>query len=131
MATEAQFAATPNLGTGSITAANTARDGTGSNLVTAWTAGASGGKVNEIRVKATGQSAAGLITIFYHDGTNFRLLTEIATTAITPSTTVAAFESTPIRFADLDMPVGSTIRTGSTVAPVSGAYSVFVEGGNF
>jgi hypothetical protein len=131
MATEPQFASTPNYGTGSITAANTARDGTGSNIVTCFTAGASGSKVNEIRLKATGQTAAGFVTLFVHDGTNFRILTEIAVTAITPSTTVASYESTPIRFPDLDLPTGFTIRAGITVVPVSGTMMVHVEGGNF
>lgn len=130
MATQPQYAATPKLGVNTVATANTNRDGTGT-IATIFTAGSSGSKVNEIRLKASGQTAAGIVVIYVHDGTNFRILTEITVTAITPNTTTVSYESTPIRFADLDLPTGYTIRASITVAPTSGVVNVFVEGGDF
>ena len=78
------FTGTPNGGMGQVTTTNTARDGTGSNLVTVLTAGSFGTRVSKIRVQATGTTTAGVVRIFMKDGTNTRLLFEIMVTAATP-----------------------------------------------
>lgn len=75
-----------------IATANTNRDGTGT-MGTLLTAGKQGSRVERVRVKATTTTTAGMVRFFVSDGTNTRLLSEVAVTAITPSATVATFEA--------------------------------------
>lgn len=92
MSTQAQYASTAKTAVGQLSAANTNRDGTGT-LVTILTAGAAGTRIDDITIQATGTTTAGMVRLFLHDGTNARLVKEIAVSAITPSGTVAAFTS--------------------------------------
>lgn len=79
--------------TGVVSAANTNRDGTGTivDLVTGVT---NGTKVENVEITATGVTTAGMVRLYLYDGTNTRLLKEVAVTAITPSATVKAFTDT-------------------------------------
>lgn len=129
MGAQAQYVTTNNVGHGSMTVANTNRDGTGT-VVTCFTAGSSGSKVNEIRIKATGQTAAGLINLFVYDGSSYRLLDAVTVDAVTPNTTTDSWEADPITFANLDLESGDTIVAAPTVAPTSGAFHVIVLGGD-
>lgn len=92
MSVQAQYAATPKTAVAQVTTANTARDGTGT-LATVFTAGASGSRIDDIAIIATGTTTAGMIRLFLHDGTNSRLWREVAVSAITPSATVSPFSS--------------------------------------
>lgn len=93
MATTPNFTATPKTATGQVTTAQTTRDNPGSNIVTVVTSGASGSKIERIRICGTGTTTAGVVRLYKSDGTNHRLWKEVLVTAITPSTTVAVFES--------------------------------------
>lgn len=75
-----------------ISTANPNRDGTGT-LGTLHTAAGSGSRIEEIDIKARATTTAGMIRLFLHDGTNFRFWREVLVSAVTPSATVAAFES--------------------------------------
>lgn len=86
MSTSAQYAATPRAALGQVTVANTNRDGTGT-LATVFTAGASGSRIDDIYIAATGTTTAGVVRLFLFDGTSNRLWQEILVTAVTPSTT--------------------------------------------
>jgi hypothetical protein len=90
MAINAQYAATPASAAVQISAANTARDGTGT-IVNVETAGASGTRIDDLTITATGTTTAGMVRLFLHDGTNNRLLREVPVSAVTPSGTVPAF----------------------------------------
>lgn len=90
MATNPAYAAVPATAQVQIATANTARDGTGT-IGTLITAPAAGTRVDDIVICAAGTTTAGVVRMFIHDGTNYRLLQEILVAAITPSTTVAAF----------------------------------------
>ena len=91
MATAPQFAATPNAGTPvSITAANTATDGTGTvNLI--FTAGMSGSFLPSLRVKPLGTNVATLLRVFRNNGSvpttaaNNALIDEVPIAASTVS----------------------------------------------
>lgn len=89
---QTNYASYPKTAVGVLSAANTARDGTGT-IVTILTAGASGTLVDDIVFTATATTTAGMLRLFLHDGTNARLLKEIPVAAITPSATVAAWTS--------------------------------------
>lgn len=104
MATSPQFAATPLVGVAQVSVANTNRDGTGT-LGTVVSAGASGSRIEEIVVEATGTTTAGMVRLFVNDGTNTRLWREVAVTAVTPSGTVAAFTSSVRNDTRVDLPL--------------------------
>lgn len=92
MSTTDNFFSTPRTAVAQVTTANTARDGTGT-IATVITGAASGTRIDDIEINATGTTTAGVIRLFLHDGTNARLLREILVGAITPSTSVAAFNT--------------------------------------
>lgn len=87
MATSAQYAATARTASAALSAANTNRNGTGT-IVSVFSAGASGSRVDDIYIVANATTTAGVIRLFISDGTNIRLWQEILVTATTPSTTV-------------------------------------------
>lgn len=93
MATTAQYASTVRTAQAQVSVANTNRNGTGT-IVTVFTAGSSGSRIDDIYITATGTTTAGVVRLFLNDGTNTYLFEEILVTAITPSTTVAVFQAT-------------------------------------
>lgn len=111
MSTTAQYAATPRAALGQVSTANTNRDGTGT-LATIFTAGASGSRIDDIYIAATGTTTAGVVRLFLYDGTNNRLWLEILVTAVTPSTTVQVWNYTLLNQA-LILPVNYVLK-GST-----------------
>jgi len=76
-----------------ISTANTNRDGSGT-LVTIFTAGSNGSKIDHIDITATVATTAGMVRLYLSDGTNHRLWREIAVSAITPSGTTSVFRAT-------------------------------------
>lgn len=111
MSTQAQYASTPRAAVGQVSTANTNRDGTGT-IVTVFTAGASGSRIDDIVVTATGTTTAGMVRLFVHDGTNARLWQEVPVTAVTPSGTVAAFTASLLNQA-LILPNGWSLRAST------------------
>lgn len=92
MATTASFVATPINAAINIATANTARDGTGT-ITNLYTAPTTGVRIDDIWFKAKATTTAGMLRLWLHDGTNFRLWREILVPALTPSGTVASWES--------------------------------------
>lgn len=92
MAASAAFAASPASAAININTANTARDGTGT-ITNLYTAPASGARIDDVFMKARVTTTAGMLRLWLHDGTNFRLWREVLVTAITASGTVASWES--------------------------------------
>lgn len=131
MAASASFASvSPRVSVGVISTANTARDGTGTGPATAiFTAPAAGSKIEEIVVKARGTTTAGMVRIYLWDGsgTDGHLYYEVPVTAITPSATVATFESR-ITFDNLVIPSGWAITASTHNAET---FGVMVFGADF
>ncbi len=92
MATTAQYAATVRTAQAQVSTANTNRNGTGT-IVTVFTAGSSGSRIDDIYIVATGTTTAGVVRLFLNDGTNTYLWKEVLVPAITPSTTVSVFNA--------------------------------------
>ena len=94
MATTPRFASTARVEYVQATAANTARDGTGT-VPSVMTGVAAGTRVDRVIIQAAGTTTAGVVRLFLsHDGgTTKRLIREVLVTALTPSTTVAAFRA--------------------------------------
>jgi hypothetical protein len=132
MANNPSYAAASNTGIGQVSVANTNRDGTGT-IATVFTAGSNGSRIDGVVVKATGTTTAGMVRLFIHDGTNARLLTEIAIPANTVSATNPSFEAqlrpeTYARFLPITLPNGFSLRASTQVAET---FNVIAFGGNF
>lgn len=93
MATTAQYASTVRTAIAQISTANTNRNGTGT-IGTVITGAATGTRVDDITITATGTTTAGVVRLFINDGTTSYLWQEILVTAITPSTTQQVFSFT-------------------------------------
>ena len=114
MASIPSYAAIPRAAAEQVSAANTARDGTGT-VVTLFTAGASGSRIDDIDIVAAATTTAGVVRLFLHNGTGYRLLREILVSAITPSTTVEVF-SARLRDLALILPTGWSLRASTHIA---------------
>lgn len=132
MAANPQYAATPKVGIAQISVANTARDGTGT-IGTVFTAGANGGRIDSVNIKATGTTTAGMIRLFMHDGTNSRLLTEVPVMAITAAATSPTFEAqlnanTMSQLLPIVVPTGYSLRASTNNAE---QFNIVAMGGDF
>lgn len=128
MATTPNFTATPRIGIGQVTVANAARDGTGT-LVDVFVAGPNGSRIDWIEITATGTSLTNVVRLFLFNGTVNRLLDEILTTAITPSTTQEVFRQQLVYNNPLVLPNGWTLR--ASVNTGGDSYNIFAFGGDF
>lgn len=114
MGTTANYASTVRAAMAQVSTANTARDGTGT-IVTVFTAGSSGSRIDDIVIVALGTTTAGMIRLFVHDGSNARLWVEVPVTATTPSSTVPAWTTTLTNLA-LVLPNGWSLRASTNNA---------------
>lgn len=123
MAVAPVFFTTPFLIAGQVSTANTARDGTGT-LVDLKTGAAGGSRVDEVRVKASVTTTAGMIRLFINDGSNTRLFDEVPVAAATVSGTVEANETIVI-YDNFILPENHVLRAATHNAE---AINVFVHG---
>lgn len=91
MSSTPEFAITPALGAAALSTAEASLTAPVS-VATVLAGATKGTRVHRIVLKATGVTTAGLIRLFLHDGTMYHLFAEIVVEAITPSSTVAAWE---------------------------------------
>ena len=129
MSTTPQFASVVRTATDQVSVANTNRDGTGT-IVTVFTAGSSGSRIETVEIQATVTTTAGMVRLFVHDGTNARLLREQPIPAVTASGTVPAFQIV-IPFGDLSpllLANGWSLRAATNNA---NTFNITVFGGDF
>lgn len=94
------FPLTQKVSWGTLTAANTAKDGTGT-VVTVFTAGANGSRLDQVKVRALGTNVATVLRFFVNNGsanttaTNNSLIHEVTIPATTLSE-VAALSDTDV-----------------------------------
>lgn len=131
--TQIIFPIVPVVSWGAVTTANTAKDGTGT-VVTVFTAGTNGARVDRIKVRHTGTSVQTVVRVFVNNGStnatpaNNVLYMEQTIPACTLSQTSAALDMViPL---DMALPAGYklNITIGTTVAA---ALAITCEGGNF
>lgn len=118
MASAAIFVGTVKTVVAQAATANTGRDGSGT-IVDVYTPGASGGRVDRVLVEATGTTTAGVIRLWLHNGSAYRLIEEILVSAITPSTSVKAFSAESARITlttPLQIPTGYKLAASTHVA---------------
>jgi hypothetical protein len=130
MASAPAFAATPRIGFGSVSTANTNRDGTGT-IVDIITGASTGTKILEVVVQATGDPADSIVTLFLYDGSAYRLFAEVdIDNPAAASATVSGYRSS-VRFDNLILPSASwKLGAAITASLTSGAINVFALGGD-
>lgn len=130
MAAAPAFAATPNVGSGLVSGTADTSLTAPTNVTTIFTAGASGSKVDEIRLQGVGTLVAAVLNIFAYDGSTYHLIDQVLIVATTSSTTAVAFQA--IRtYENLILPTGWTIRITQTVAGNVSLIKGTAFGGDF
>lgn len=131
------FIKTPNTGTVSIAAAETARVAPLTNVYTAFTAGADGSRVDTITFTSTqtigSSGAAKVVRVWITDtsGLNPKLYRELALSAVTPSAT-AVGQTGSITFTNgLLLKSGQLLRVTSSVASGTDLVDVVCQGGDY
>jgi len=127
MSASAQFAATPKIGSASISTANPNRNGTGT-VATLFSAGALGSRVDSISIKARGATTQGMIRFFIHDGSNYRFFTEDEVIPITPTSVDKTHESYIELAGGITLPNGYSLRVSTEIGE---AFDVCAFGGDF
>ena len=124
---------TPKVAWGKVLTANTAMDGTGTQ-VTVYTAGANGARVDKLRCKALGTNIQTVLRVFVNNGatnataTNNSLIAELTLPATTASNTDGAIDR--VLLLDVALPatyvlnctIGTTVATGWQVTAEGGDY---------
>jgi len=128
MSAAANFAATPRSVVAEVGTANTNRDGTGT-IVAAFTAGASGSRIDRIEIKAISTTTAGMVRVFKRvSAGTWMLWREYQITAATPSASVRATSV-------LDDEIGEILASSAWEIGVSThnaeAFKVHISGGDF
>ncbi len=109
------YASTPNTAVAQVGgAANANRDGTGT-IVTVFTAGASGSRVDDITLTAIVTTTAGMVRLFLHDGATAKLWREVMVPANTVSATNPAWSALLTNLA-LVLKAGWSLRASSEKA---------------
>lgn len=128
MAASPAFAATPNNGSAQISATADTSYTAPANTVTLLTAGASGSRVDEIDMVATGITVAGVINVFRKNGSNYYMLDSFIVPIVTPSTTTSAYRQVHT-YQNLLLKSGDSIVASSWAASQLICASAF--GGDF
>jgi hypothetical protein len=125
MAASPVFAGTPKVWQQALSVANTALDGTGT-LADVLTAGASGSRLDRVRVKASGTTTVGMIRLFIYDGTNTYFYKDIPVAAVTPSASVQSWEA-DVTMA-MDFPATWHLKASTNNAET---FKIFGLGGDY
>lgn len=131
------FTLTPNCPVVEIAAANAARDGSGT-LVTLFTAGVNGSRIESITFTSAQATAAlnsamvGRVFLTDTAGANPRLINEIVITAVTASNTVVGATNTILFSNGLIIPSGCILKVAQSVyVGVQDKVHVIAKGGNY
>jgi hypothetical protein len=133
MATSAQYAAIPKIGSALLTTADTSLTAP-STVGTVFTAGASGSRIDYIEVQGVATTIVGLVNIFIFDGTNYFLYVQVPIQPITSSTTAPAFTATissngNANILPINLPTGFSLRATTSVAQTG--IRVTASGGDY
>ena len=127
MSTTPNYASAPRYGAAAIASAETSRTAP-TQVGTVLTAGASGSRLDLVRVNATATTTQGTVRLFVHDGTNYRLIRELQVYPVTPSATQPAFAIDLTFDGGLVLPAGHSLRATTEKAE---SFHVSAWGGDF
>lgn len=133
MATSAQYAATPKVGSALLTTADTSLTAP-TTVGTVFTAGSSGSRIDYIDIQGVATTTACIVNLFIFDGTNYFLWQQVPVQAITSSTTAPAFtaslsSNSNANIMPLTIPTGYSLR--ATVSVTQTGIRVIAYGGDF
>lgn len=130
MAANPSWISTPKTSLTQVSSANSNLDGTGT-LATVFSAtSVNGTKLLAIIIKATIATTAGMVRLFYDNGTNVRLIREYSIPAITPSATIKAAEIIDVFDSDafsLILQNGHSIKVSTENAETFNVFGFFGE----
>lgn len=129
MATSPAFIGAARIGRCSLSAANTATDGTGT-IADLFVGASTGSRVLEVVTKGTATTAAGIVRLFLFDGSSWDLFDEFTIAAVTGGSTTQTNRNSR-SYQNLVLP-SATWKLGATisVAPTSGTVRVLAFGGD-
>ena len=133
MATAAQFASTPVIGSGLLTTADTSLTSP-STVQTIIPAGANGTRIDNIEIIGVANTVAGIVNLFLYNGTTYSLWTQIPVVANTVSTTALSWRiamssvSEPL-ILPISLPNTWSLRATTTVS--QSGIRVIAYGGNY
>ena len=126
MSTTPNYAASPKIGSVNVSTLDLSLTApTVAGTVVA--AGANGSRIDMATIQATGVTTGGLMRLFLHDGTNYRLIKEVEVRAATPSSTQPAFNASVTFDGGLNLPTGWSLRAAPSK---SEAFTVTAFGGD-
>ena len=133
MATSAQYAATPRVGSATLTTADTSLTAP-TTVSTILTAGASGTRIDYIEVIGVATTTACIVNLFIYDGTNYILWQQVPVVAITSATTTPTFaayisSNANANIMPLTLPTGYSLC--ATVTVTQTGVRVTAYGGDF
>lgn len=133
MATAAQYAATPKVGSALLTTADTSLTAP-TTVGTVFTAGSSGSRIDYIDIQGVATTTASIVNLFIYDGTTYFLWQQVPVIAVTSSTTAVAFNAGLSSNANanvmpLCIPTGYSLR--ATVTVTQSGIRVIAYGGDF
>ena len=133
MATTAQYAATPRVGSATLTTADTSLTAP-TTVSTILTAGSSGTRIDYIEVIGVATTTACLVNLFIYDGTNYILWQQVPIIAVTSSTTAPTYaayisSNANANIMPLTLPTGYSLRAAVTVTQTG--VRVTAYGGDF
>lgn len=133
MATQAQYASTPKLGSALLTSADTSLTAP-TTVGTVFTAGTSGSRIDYIEIQGVATTVAGLVNLFVYDGSTYFLWQQVPILAVTSSTTSPAFaavlsSNSNANIMPLSFPSSYSLRATTSVAQTG--IRVTAYGGDF
>lgn len=128
MASSVNYASTPRLAVADVSTANTARDGTGT-IATIITGVAAGTRIERVVLKATGDPADSVVTMFLHDGTTAHLFDEFDLNNPAAASNTVEGGRWERAYSDLILPSASwSLRAAITVALTAGVIKFWAHG---
>lgn len=133
MATSAQYAATPKIGSALLTTADTSLTAP-TTVGTVVTAGSSGTRIDYIDIQGVATTTACIVNLFIYDGSTYFLWQQVPVIAVTSSTTAPAFSAAlssngNANVMPLTLPSGYSLRAAVTVTQTG--VRVIAYGGDF
>jgi hypothetical protein len=129
MSTTPSFASTPRISVGRPTTAETSLSAP-TQAVLVFTAGAAGSRIHRIDITALATTTAGMVNLFWYDGSNYRLWKSIKVDAITVAAGTAPFQVSLVFPEGVPVP-GTTGFTALFAATYTGDdFDVVAYGGD-
>jgi hypothetical protein len=133
MATAPQYAATPIIGSASLTTADTSLTAP-TTVGTVITAGSNGTRIDTIEIIGTATTTACLVNLFIYTGSSYLLWYQVPVVAVTTSTTAVSFSYTVssnshANIMPLVLPSGYSLR--ATVTVTQTGILALAYGGSF